>query len=213
MILEVFPSGPIETNTILIACEVTKQAAIVDAPQDCTLVLQSRVGQLGLSVQMILLTHSHQDHIADARSLKNKFKAPVYIHALDAPNLQTPGADLLPIFIPVEPVTPDGFLSDGQILHLGELAIQVIHTPGHTPGGVCFYVEKEKTLISGDTLFQGTMGRIDFPQSNPDAMGSSLKKLAALPFDTTVFPGHGGPTTIGEEAYWLQNPKRRVNDD
>jgi glyoxylase-like metal-dependent hydrolase (beta-lactamase superfamily II) len=105
-------------------------------------------------------------------------------------------------------VKADGFLIEGQKLTVGDLDIEVIHTPGHTPGGVCFYLPKEKVLISGDTLFRGTIGNLNFPTSRPDLMWGSLKKLAALPADTKVYPGHGGSTTIGAEK-WIGHAKER----
>lgn len=213
MILEVFPSGPIDTNGILIGCPKTKKAAIIDAPQDVTPLLLSRVEELGLTVEMLLLTHSHQDHIADVALIKKKFKIPVYIHPLDAPNLEEPGADLLPIFIQVKPVKPDHLLADGQVIELGSLTFKVIHTPGHTPGGVCFYSEEDNLLLSGDTLFRGSCGRIDFPLSSPADMWRSLKKLAALPLVTRVYSGHGDPTTIGKESHWLIDAERRFSDE
>lgn len=203
MIFEVFSSGPVDTNVIIVACERTKKAAIIDAPQDCASFVLPKVKELGVTVEMLLLTHTHQDHIAEVDLLKKKLKMPIYVHALDAPNLESPGADLLPIFIPAKPVTPDHFLEDGQMLMLGDLKFSIIHTPGHTPGCVCFYFEEEKLLISGDTLFRGSMGRIDFPGSNAEAMWNSLKRLAELPSDTRVVPGHGEMTTIKNEAAWM----------
>lgn len=207
MILEVFSSGPIDNNAILLACEKTKKAALIDAPQDSAKRYIVLVEKYQLNVQGLLLTHTHQDHIVEIIPLKQKFQMAVYVHPLDAPNLQSPGADRLPIFMEREAIDPDELLEDGELFKLGEITIKVIHTPGHSPGGICFYIEKEDLLISGDTLFQGSMGRIDFPTSNPKDMAESLKKLAALPAETRVIPGHGPETTIGAEMSWL---KRRL---
>jgi glyoxylase-like metal-dependent hydrolase (beta-lactamase superfamily II) len=204
MILEVFSSGPIDNNAILLACEKTKKAVLIDAPQDSTSRYIALVEKHHLNVQGLLLTHTHQDHIVDIAPLKEKFQMAVYVHPLDAANLQFPGADRLPIFMEREAIEPDEHLEDGELFQLGEITIKVVHTPGHSPGGVCFYIEKEDLLISGDTLFQGSMGRIDFPTSNPKDMVESLKKLAALPSDTRVIPGHGPETTIGAEMSWLK---------
>ena len=132
--------------------------------------------------------------MAEVALLKQSVHAPVYVHKGDAENLETPGADKLPLHFPVTGVKADGFLTDGQEMSVGNLKIQVIHTPGHTPGGVCFYLPKEKVLISGDTLFRGTIGNVSFPTARADLMWVSLKKLAALPQDVKVYPGHGGPT-------------------
>src|SRR3989442_4248397 len=151
MILESYPSGPFETNTILIGCSQTKKGAIIDAPLDGTPWLLSTAEKHHLKVEMLLLTHSHWDHIAEAALLQNAFNIPVKVHAEDSSNLQKPGSDGLPLRFPIEGVAADAFLEDGQILTLGSLQIRVIHTAGHSPGGVCFYIESEKILISGDT--------------------------------------------------------------
>lgn len=207
MILEVFPAGPADTNAYLIGCSQTKRAAVIDVPFESTGWILKRAQELSLMIEMILLTHSHWDHIGEVSLLKRETRAPIYIHREDEENLKEPGADRLPLLMPVEGIAPDHYLEDGQILTLGGgMQIRVIHTPGHTPGGVCFYLEKEKALFSGDTLFRGTIGNLSFPTSRPDLMGDSLKKLAALPAETRVYPGHGEPTTIGDES-WIAHAK------
>jgi hydroxyacylglutathione hydrolase len=204
MILEVFPSGPLETNAYLLACETTKHAAIIDAPPESAELLLNRIEELSLAVDMILLTHSHWDHIAEVADLKEALKVPVYIHLDDAGNLENPGADKLPLFFPLKGIKPDGYLTDGQQIAVGKLEITVLHTAGHSPGCVCFYMPAENVLLSGDTLFRGTIGNLSLPTARPEAMWKSLKKLAALPAQTKVYPGHGGPTTIGAEKWIAQ---------
>jgi glyoxylase-like metal-dependent hydrolase (beta-lactamase superfamily II) len=204
MTLEIFPSGPLETNAYILVSE--GHAVVIDAPPESAEVVLDRIEKLGVVVDMILLTHSHWDHIAEVSILKEKLKVPVYIHQEDAGNLEEPGSDGLPLYFPIEGVKPDGFLSEGQELMVGKLAIKVIHTPGHSPGGVCFYVPAEKMLISGDTLFRGTIGNLSLPTARPSLMWDSLKKLAALPAETKVYPGHGGATTIGAEK-WIAQAK------
>lgn len=208
MILEVFPSGPLETNAYLVGCPKTKRAVVIDAPSESAEAISRRAKELSLHVEMILLTHSHWDHIADVSELKKLLKSPVYVHKDDAENLENPGTDRLPLFFPLKGVKADGYLHEGQVLNVGNLRFEVIHTPGHTPGCVCFYLPEEKTLFSGDTLFRGTIGNISFPSSQPALMWDSLKKLAALPFETKVYPGHGKPTTIGAEQ-WISKAKGR----
>jgi hydroxyacylglutathione hydrolase len=210
MILEVFPSGPVETNAYLLACEKTKHAAVIDAPFESSDLLLRRIQELSLTVDMILLTHSHWDHIAEVSVLKQKLKVPVYIHKEDAENLENPGADRLPLFFPLIGVKPDGYLSEGQKLEIGKLTLEVICTPGHSPGSVCFYLQDEKILLSGDTLFRGTIGNLSFPSSRPALMWDSLKKLAALPAETKVFPGHGDSTTIGAEK-WISHAEGKFS--
>jgi hydroxyacylglutathione hydrolase len=208
MIFDLFTSGPFETNTYLLACSETQRGVVIDVPFKSSEWILQRVEELSLKIEAILFTHSHWDHIAEASLLKEKWNVPIHIHPDDAGNLEDPGSDGLPLFFPIQKVKADGFLFDGQILNIGSLSIRVIHTPGHTPGGVCFYLPKEKILISGDTLFHGTIGNLNFPTACPARMWDSLKKLAALPPDTKVYPGHGESTTIGAEK-WIVHAEDR----
>ncbi|MBS0624600.1 MAG: MBL fold metallo-hydrolase [Verrucomicrobia bacterium] len=202
MILHKYPLGPLQTNAILFGCEETKKAAIVDpAPGSFDLLLEE-IQEYGLTLDKVLLTHSHWDHIADVHLLQAKTKVPVYIHPLDAKNLEHPGSDGIPLFFPIHGAKADFYFQDGDRLEVGRLKIEVIHTPGHSPGGVCFYIAAQKVLISGDTLFCGSIGNLHLPTASADRMWESLRKLAALPPETRVIPGHGGDTTIGHEN-WL----------
>ncbi len=210
MILETFSSGPFETNTYIVGCPLTLKAFVVDVPPQSTKGILEILKKKGLVLDKILLTHSHWDHISDVSLLKEATGADVLIHPLDVDNLQKPGADKLPMFFSFEGLVPDGFLKEGELVTVGSLEIEVLFTPGHTPGGVCFYLSKEKTLFSGDTLFKGTMGRVDFPTSSAKLMWTSLKKLSTLPAETKVYPGHGSPTQIGKEA-WIANAEERFN--
>ncbi len=210
MILEVFSSGPLETNAYLLVCDVTKRAAVIDVPPESADVLLERIKELSLSVDAILLTHSHWDHIAEVSELKKHLKALIYIHKEDAGNLESPDSDKLPLFFPLRGIKPDGYLTDGQELTIGKLVITVIHTPGHSPGSVCFYLLSERILISGDTLFRGTIGNLSLPTARPALMWDSLKKLAALPAMTKVYPGHGNSTTIGAER-WIAQAQGRFS--
>lgn len=208
MIVKVFSAGPLDTNTVLLACPKTHKAAIVDVPFESLPFLLAEIKKNALQPQMILLTHSHWDHIGAAVELKEKLNIPIYIHAEDAKNLEKPGSDGLPLFFPVKGGVADHFLKDGEVLELGSLKIEVIHTPGHTPGGVSFWIKDEGLLISGDTLFQGTIGKLSLPTGQPKSMWKSLKKLSKLPPHTRVIPGHGDETTIGDES-WLRDPEKR----
>ncbi len=157
--------------------------------------------------QKILLTHSHWDHIADAALLKAHYQIPVLIHPDDAGNLERPGSDRLPCRLNIPGVSPDGWLEEGAEIPVGALTFKVIHTPGHTPGGVCLYCAAHRLLLSGDTLFKGSMGTLALPTAQPQLMWNSLKKLARLPPDTKAFPGHGPSTTIGAES-WLDQAEK-----
>lgn len=203
MFLFKFPFGPLETNAILIGCPQTKKGAAIDPSLGSSSALLEKAKGLGLTLEKILLTHSHWDHFADAKKLKDKTGALLYVHPLDAPNVEKPGSDGLPLFFPIEPVSVDHLLKEGEVIEVGNLKAEVIHSPGHSPGGVCFYLREEKVLISGDTLFQGSMGNLRLPTSEAEKMWISLKKLAQLPPDTRVIPGHGAETTIGKEK-WLK---------
>ncbi|MDX8431005.1 MAG: MBL fold metallo-hydrolase [Candidatus Algichlamydia australiensis] len=209
MFLKCFPSGPFATNAYLVACPKTKKAFIIDpAPESSAGLLQEEDWE----VEAILLTHSHWDHTGDCKKLKEKLQIPVYVHKDDKENLEKPGSDGLPLMIPVEGVAADYALKEGDCLELGELKIEVIETPGHTPGGVSFYLPEEGVLLSGDTLFQGSIGNLSFPTANPEAMWTSLKKLEKLPRETKVYPGHGPATTIGDES-WLARAKEIFGDE
>ena len=151
----------------------------------------------------MLLTHSHWDHTADAAAFK-ELGIPIFIHALDAENLKFPGSDGLPLLYPVQGVVSDQLIVDGQILTVGNMKLEVWHTPGHSPGGVCFYLKEEDLLISGDTLFKQAIGNLSFPTARPKLMWPSLKRLLTLPKKTRVIPGHGEETTIGAEEKWLR---------
>ncbi|MDR2539340.1 MAG: MBL fold metallo-hydrolase [Chlamydiales bacterium] len=200
MIVKRFLTGPIDTNSYLLICPSSKLTVAIDVGQDSARELSSYVEGNQLILEKILLTHSHWDHIADISLLKNYFDVPVYIHQDDETNVINPGSDGIPLFVPIQGVKIDHYLKDGEIMDVGDLHIQVIHTPGHTPGGVCFYLEKQKILFSGDTLFQGAIGRMDLPTAcSPLTMIKSLKKLEALPQETVVYPGHGDKTTIKQE--------------
>lgn len=202
MIIQDFPSGPFATNSYVVACPITKEAAIIDPAPDSAEAITSFVEEKQLKPTSILLTHSHWDHIADVPTLKKRFPVKVWIHEADVPNLQTPGADGLPYWIPLTGVKPDDLLKEGDQISIGSLNFIVIHTPGHSPGSICLYEPQQHVLIAGDTLFKGSIGNLSFPTSNADQMWPSLQKLAKLPPQTKVYPGHGPSTTIGKES-WL----------
>jgi hydroxyacylglutathione hydrolase len=208
MFIQVFPSGPFATNAYVVACANTRAAAIIDPAPDSASKIEAFLTEQKLEPQKILLTHSHWDHIADVKQLKEKYHLPVSIHPLDAPNLQQPGADGLPCWIKIAAVQPDVLLEDGMQVVLGKLKFQVLHTPGHSPGCVCFYEPQQQVLFSGDTLFKGTIGNLSFPTSQPSLMWPSLAKLGQLPPQTRVFPGHGSATTIETESVWLHDAKK-----
>ena len=202
MFIKKFTSGPIATNTYVVVSSLTREAFIIDAAPGSFELVRNYLVTDGLKYKAILLTHSHWDHIADVSKIKEHFDIPVYVHALDVPNLQNPGADGLPCPLIFPKITPDFLLEEETFLNVGHLNFQIIYTPGHSIGSVCFYEKNQQVLFSGDTLFQGSIGNISFPTSSPDLMWTSLAKLTQLDATTRVFPGHGSSTTIGQE-HWL----------
>lgn len=211
MLVQIFPSGPYFTNAYVAACENTREAAVIDPAPDSAKKILKYVEQNQLILKKILLTHSHWDHIADIKGLKDHAQLPVFIHPLDAPNLQSPGADGLPFSVQIPPIQPDVLLEDGMQISIGNLSFSVLHTPGHSPGCVCFYESQQKILFSGDTLFKGTIGNLSFPTSQPSLMLSSLEKIAKLPKETRIYPGHGPATTIAAESSWLFDAKNQFS--
>ena len=212
MIIFKFPFGPLGTNAILIGCKETKKSAVIDPSMGSANAILQKNEDNQLKVDKILLTHSHWDHFVDACEIKERTKAPLYVHKLDAKNVEEPGSDRLPLMVDIRPVTVDHFLEEGEIIEVGNLKLEVIHTPGHSPGGVCFYLKEQKLLIAGDTLFKGSIGRLDLPTGEPDKMWESLVKLAKLPPDTRVIAGHGDDTTSGHE-HWLKRAKETFAEE
>ncbi|MCI6476048.1 MAG: MBL fold metallo-hydrolase [Mucispirillum sp.] len=163
--------------------------------------IKSFIEKKNLSVNQILLTHCHFDHVGAVSDLKDYFNTKVMCHKddiemLNSANKSAANYGLMPVKIP----EIDGFLNDNDIICFNNADIKVIHTPGHSAGSVCFYVEEDKFLVSGDTLFLESVGRTDFPSgSQSDLDNSILNKLYILPDDTMVLPGHGFHTTIKHE--------------
>ncbi|MBN1914945.1 MAG: MBL fold metallo-hydrolase [Parachlamydiales bacterium] len=208
MKIKKFILGPLNNNSILIACSKTGKAALFDPVIGSFQPVFSYCLKEQFHLESVYLTHSHWDHIAEA-SLFQKKGVLVFVHPDDAGNVENPGSDQLPLLVSIPPLKPDGFVVDEMIFYIGEIAVRVLHTPGHTPGSVCYYFEKEKLLLSGDTLFASTYGNISFPHSDPRKMLASLQKLAHLPQDTRVIPGHGKETVLKNED-WIQEADKYI---
>ncbi len=187
-----------ETNTWLLWDEESREAILVD-PAAPSPDLLKRIEELKLKVKYIINTHGHMDHIGGNSWFKNHLAAPLMIHSADAPMLVNSAMNLsLYVGNPVSSAPPDVLLEDGMELSLGKYPVKVIHTPGHTPGGICLLADK--FLISGDTLFEQSIGRTDLQGGNHQQIINSIKnKLFVLPDDVIVFPGHGPRTSIGME--------------
>lgn len=198
MIIKRFIAGRLENNIYLVADEKSGEAVLIDATQDLP-EIQKAVKDLGVKVKYILLTHGHFDHIFGLNSLKKSLNAPAVICKDDlviSDNIN----EFTRLFGLPDSVPPkyDMYIKDGDEILLGSYKIKVIHTPGHTEGGVCYLVDGK--LFSGDTLFRGSVGRTDLFGGNFGKLSDSIKsKLFKLDDKTEVFPGHGDMTTIGFE--------------
>lgn len=199
--LQVVPVTPFQQNCSVIWCDVTGRAAVVDAGGDVDRiaeVLQTRQ----LTLEKLLLTHGHIDHAGGARALADRFgvgiEGPQREESFWLDQLPTQGGMFG--FPRSEPLTPDRWLEEGDMVTVGEQQLSVLHCPGHTPGHVVFVSAAAGLCIVGDVLFQGSIGRTDFPRGNHEQLISSIRdKLFTLPDDMVVVPGHGPFTTIGEE--------------
>lgn len=199
MKVEKFVTGIISTNCYLAINEETKQAVVID-PAACPSYLMSHIKSEGLKVEAILLTHGHFDHIMGIDGFLSEFDVPVYVHENDADAMEDPVLNQSSTYTSGYTFGKARYLRDRQTLELAGYTFQVIHTPGHTKGGCCYYVASEDVLFSGDTLFQNSVGRTDFVNSSTsDLVHSVREKLFLLPDDTIVYPGHMGETKIGHE--------------
>ena len=180
-----------ETNCYIVQDEKTKEAIIID-PGGSVDKISEMLDTLKAKVKYILLTHCHGDHIAGVEKIKQKYGGKVLISIEDEPGLKNPNINLAD-YVGLGTVTleADSRLNDNDLIHVGDIEFQVIHTPGHTKGGICLYLEKEKMLFSGDTLFRGTWGRTDLPTGSFESIIKSItERLMPLPEDTIVYPGH-----------------------
>ena len=199
MKVEKFVTGIISTNCYLAINEETKQTVVID-PAACPSYLMSHIKSEGLKVDAILLSHGHFDHIMGIDGFLSEFDVPVYVHEDDADAMEDPVLNQSSTYTSGYTFGKARYLRDRQTLELAGYTFQVIHTPGHTKGGCCYYVASEDVLFSGDTLFLNSVGRTDFVNSSTsDLMHSVREKLFLLPDDTIVYPGHMGETKIGYE--------------
>ena len=194
--------GALGTNCYVIWNEDTKECIIID-PADNPISLQTRCNSLQVTPVAILLTHGHFDHMLAADSLRKYYKIPIYVYEKEVPLMEDSQYNLSAVWAEPYSLKADQTLEDREVLKLAGYEIQVLHTPGHTVGSCCYYIEKENTLISGDTLFYHSIGRTDFPTSRTRSLIQSIKEtLFVLPDDTVVYPGHGESTTIEEEKVY-----------
>ena len=199
MIIATLPVGLIQTNCYVVGCEETKEGLVIDPGGHPERIL-AEVDRRGLTIKYVLNTHAHFDHSDANGAVVDATGAPLALHPEDRPLLAASGGAVL-FGLQADPSpAPDLDLHDGDKLEVGTLCFRVLHTPGHTPGHVCFYEADEGALFDGDVLFYRGVGRSDLPGGSWQELESSIKDtLFALPDETVVYSGHGQPTTIGEE--------------
>lgn len=201
MRVEALVVPPLDNNAYLVIDEASKQAIVIDPGLGAKDIL-ARAQSLGVKIVTILNTHGHPDHAADDAPLKAATGAKLAIFEVDAYRLERNAKESRWFLAaPPPPVTPDILLKEGSSIPIGGATLITIHTPGHTEGSCCFYDPADGLLFSGDTLFAGSCGRTDMLGASPAKMKTSLQRLAGLPPETRVLPGHGRETTIGKETW------------
>jgi glyoxylase-like metal-dependent hydrolase (beta-lactamase superfamily II) len=197
------PLGPLQTNCYLAICKETMETAVIDPSWDGQKIAQI-ASERGCTITHILLTHSHFDHVGGLAELKEESSAPIYIHPDAVPMLARATEAAARFNLPLTtPPAADRMLAEGDVIDVGNLKLEVLLTPGHAPGHVCFYVREENVLFDGDVLFQQSIGRTDLPGCDHAMLMKVLReKIMVLPDETAVLSGHGPTTTIGQEKKW-----------
>lgn len=197
MFFERFVVGPLDTNSYVIGDEAEKKAVIIDPGDEPERILEL-IDAKGFKVSAIICTHAHFDHVGAAGDIKKSTGADILLHKadLDTYSLAKDQAAFWGYRLDDLPA-PDGYIDEGDEVSVGSLTFKVMHTPGHSQGGICLY--GEGIMISGDTIFQGSVGRTDFPGGSVEMLKSSFRRILELPDDTRVYSGHGPETTIGRE--------------
>jgi len=212
MIFKYRETGPLLVNCYIVGDEESREAVVVDPGGDGTAIMYL-LKEEGLKVKAIINTHSHFDHIGGNAELKRATQAPILIHPLEKDALTGMNSLASQWGIPFEPSPPaDGVLSEGETFMVGKVALEVLHTPGHSPGGISLKVRDLPMVIVGDTIFQFSVGRTDFPGASHALLIRSIReKLLPLGDDCEVYPGHGPPTLIGRER--KHNPFLNEDDE
>jgi glyoxylase-like metal-dependent hydrolase (beta-lactamase superfamily II) len=205
MIIETIPVGPLQANCYLLGCEESREGVVIDAGGSVDRIL-GRVKDLGLKVRYLVSTHGHFDHVGGNRAVIEGTGARYLIHEKDAFLLSMASASGRSFGVEVEnSPEPDDYLADGMCIEFGKQQLQVIFTPGHSPGGCSLYCAQEGAVFTGDTLFSGSVGRTDLPGGSMETLIRSIKqRLFTLPDTTRVYPGHGPSSTIAIER--ISNP-------
>ncbi|HMK44548.1 MAG TPA: MBL fold metallo-hydrolase [Dissulfurispiraceae bacterium] len=197
MIIRSVVVGPLQVNCYIVADKISKEAVVIDPGDEPELILDL-IRKHGLSIRYILCTHGHFDHVGAVSDIKEVAHVPVLIHQEDLFLYEAASTAGTMWGFEVSPQPkPDSYLKEGDTIRFGTSSLTVMHTPGHSPGSVCLFGDGQ--LISGDTLFAGSIGRSDLPGGNLGRLKESFRRLMALPEATGVLPGHGPSSSIGEE--------------
>lgn len=194
-----FVVGPIDTSIYVIGCEKTKEAVIIDAGGQIDDLLAA-IDDRDWTLTAVWQTHAHVDHVAGLNDVKEVRDVPILLHEAEQPVYNAAVQQGMMFGFNVEPLPPvDQYVEEGEVVNVGELEATVMLLPGHSPGSVAFYFEEQGLFFGGDVVFAGSVGRVDLPGCDPNAMRQSLQRVKQLPDDTIILPGHGPTTTVGQE--------------
>ncbi len=202
MIVRSFGGGPFGTSGYLLYDKEGGSAAVIDTPLGCTKGILRKAGEAGVKVLYVINTHGHWDSIADNVRLCEVTRAELLAHSWDSTRMAEPrltsDEEIAKL---IKPSRADRYIGEGDVIEVGDVKLQVWHTPGHSPGSLCLYNEEAGVIFTGDTLHQLGSGRTDIPGGSKQHMTRSLMRLSALPDATKVFPGHGLSTTIKAQRW------------
>ncbi len=201
MILETLTVGMLEVNCYVLGCERTRRAVVIDPGDEAPAILRA-LQQHDLTLDRILATHAHFDHLLGCRPLQEATGAPLYVHSADRPLVAMMQRSCMAWlgYDPGEPPAITGDLTAGEVMRVGDIALEVRYTPGHSPGGVTLVEHATRRAFTGDALFAGSVGRVDLPGGDGQTLIASIDvQILSLPDDYVVLPGHGPATTVGQE--------------
>lgn len=197
-----FVGGPLLTTCYALIVP-GQGSVIIDAPRKAWRSAIDAATEADAPVQLAIATHGHWDHVSDLAELQRE-GIPVAGHPADNSFFENPAAGRTDIPFVIDPIKLDRRLADGDRISVGDVDLQIVHTPGHTPGGVCVWVAEGEVMFTGDTLLKGGAGYLERPEVDALALATSIRRLSEFPSATKIYPGHGAPTTIGEET-WLED--------